>query len=506
MTAIIPQQADADLAEAVQLGAADGVFFSRFFFPKAMRQASPKMHYDVWDLIDLPDARLVGIEIFRGGAKTTICRIAAARRIGYGLTRTVLYIGKSGEHAQRSVQWLQRAVMFNSLYAGAFQLSKGDKWSPSGGEITIYHGILDIMITVIALGITGSIRGVNVDDYRPDLIVIDDVVDDENAATAVQREKVEDLVMGGLRESLAPASEAPDAKLIMLGTPQDKSDINELAQQDPEFHSLRFGCWTPETENLPLEQRQSSWPERWPSAVLRKEYQHAVARNQLSIWLREKECKLVSRESADFRAEWLQYWTVLPESGMTILIIDPVPPPSEAQIRKDLRDKDYEAFAVLRASGGKIYLCEYAINRGHDPNWTIATFFALAVKWRIHWYWAESYAYQRTLKWILENAMKERKLYFPFKHRDHDRRSKRDRVVQGLNGPASGGYFFCHQSHVDFIAQFTRYPKVDHDDLLEAVAVGCEILDEDMILEGEYSDVTEDEYEDIVDAEWQAAP
>ena len=94
-------------------------------------------------------------------------------------------------------------------------------------------GYLDILYGFSAAGITGSLRGINFDDYRPDLIIVDDPQTDETAATLEQRNKVADLILGAVKNSLAPATEEPNAKLVMAITPQHNEDISQQALSGP---------------------------------------------------------------------------------------------------------------------------------------------------------------------------------------------------------------------------------------------------------------------------------
>ena len=103
------------LDEAAVLGSHDGTFFGHYFFPKTSRQESAPFHDKIWTLLDEPTARRIGIQVFRGGAKTSLLRIFTARRVAYGLSNTILYIGKSERHAIRSVEWLKRHIEFNPL-------------------------------------------------------------------------------------------------------------------------------------------------------------------------------------------------------------------------------------------------------------------------------------------------------------------------------------------------------------------------------------------------------
>ncbi len=461
----VPTEAE-QLAELIELCAVDGEMFEQTFFPKTVRQASAPFHQEVWKLLD-SNNRLINIQVFRDGAKTTKLRIYTAKRIAYGLAHTILYIGKSQEQALRSVKWIRTAVEFNHAYRSVFKLKPGKKWQD--GEAETWHGTDEYPITILGMGITGSIRGINLDDYRPDLIIIDDVIDEENSATKEQREKINDLILGSLKNSLAPASEAPDAKLVMLQTPLDEEDASCMALSDSEWTSAVFPCWTAETIDLPLVQQESAWPARYPSAVYREEKQAAIARNKLSLWLREMECTLVSPETAAFRKEWLKYYKLLPEHMTIVIFIDPVPPPTTIQIAKGMRGKDYESFAVVGKHKGDYYLLDTVYNRGHEPDWTVNTFFELCTKWRPRTVVVETVAYQQTLSWLLKKAMQVRRQYFVIKEYK-DRRKKFDRIVDGLSGVASNGHLFVHAEQHEFITQFTRYPAVKHDDVIESVA------------------------------------
>ena len=177
------------------------------------------------------------------------------------------------------------------------------------------------------------------------------------------------------------------------------------------------------------------------------------------------------------------------------MAIDPVPPPSEIQIAKGLRGKDFEAFAVVGRYKGDCYLLEYSLNRGHDPTWTIAEFFRLAMKYRPRRIIVESIAYQRTLAWILRQAMNHQKRYFVIKETD-DKRKKYDKIVDGLNGTASMGHLFVRRDQHEFIAQFRAYPDVANDDLIETVAACVS----DLSGAGVYDDMG-DEYEEIIQQE-----
>jgi hypothetical protein len=503
-------QIEVEMEEYLQLLANSQEFFNREMFPDTVGQESPGFHFLMDEVLDDPLARFCNFQIFRGGAKTTKVRTYLAKRVAFAVSRTILIVGKSEGHAILTVGWLKRQIMRNKKFAGTFGLVKGEKWAE--GIIQIRNEVAGCDIWVLAYGITGSTRGINIDDHRPDLILVDDVVDDENALTPEGRMKTNALVHGALKNSLAPASEAPLAKMVIAQTPIDKEDVSCQALLNPEFKSLQFGCWSKDTESLDLTKRESAWPARWSSEVLRRQKLDAIASNTLSIFAREMECQLVTPETATFRMEWLQYWDELPprHEMHVIMVIDPVPPPSEAQLAKGLVGKDYEAFAVMGRWRGNIYLIESVYNRGHDPSWTLQTFAELNSRWRPRSVHVESVAYQRTLAWLIKQAMRQAGSYVMVDE-FVDRRAKDVKIKDGLIGVSSNRALYVHRKHSEFIGQFAAYGALggsrNPDDVIETVALGATILQKGSIAGDEYQNYMAPSDADIPDLEdYRGAP
>jgi terminase large subunit-like protein len=491
------------LRELVDLGAVDYRLFCKAFFPRTFRDDFPDYSDRLWDPLDSRAYAFINYQIFRGGSKTTTVRGFIAKRIAYALSRTIMIVCASSDKAEKTIRWLKGTVTRNQNFANAFQLKKGAKWSDV--EIEIIHGVAGHSIHVVGYGITGNVRGINIDDYRPGFIVVDDVINEENSATKEGRKKVEDLLLGAVANTLAPATEEPDAKMVLLQTPFQEEDASMQARKDPQWITVRQPCWTLQTEMLPIEHQRSAWESRFPTESLRAKKLGHIARNVASLWAREFEVRLVSAENTLFLREWLKVYEdyeSLPIQQMyTVISIDPVPPPSEVEMAKGLYGKNFEAISVIGYAHGKYFLLEYRLNRGHDPSWTIATIFELAFKWRVQQIVVETINYQKTLSWLIQQAMQRRRHYIPILE-DSDKRAKRDKIVQGLKGPTQHGQFYVHASMGDFIEAFANYTggSGGPDDLLDSVAMGVrsltsvEIMDE--LSEGSYGD--NDNADDLV--------
>lgn len=485
--------------ELVKLCAVDNDLFCRTFFPKTARQRSAPFHKDIWYHLEDPSKRFLNLVCFRDSAKTSLLRMFTGKRVAFNTSKTILYVGSSESHAVRSIQWIRSrieqkiaadGIAKSELFAQLFGLKAGKKWTDT--ELEIFHGVDAQPIWIMGVGITGNVRGINFDDYRPDLIILDDILTDENGATKEQRDKITDLVTGALKNSLSPATESPNAKLVMLNTPQHGDDVVAKAASDSEWFTARYSCWTKETEGLSNEQQVSAWEDRHPTPTRRLEKRKAIEANRLSSFIKEKEVRVVTKENALFHAEWLQFYKKgeEPKFGQTVLFIDPTPPPKDGASAKKIAVLDYEVIGAMRRANGNFYLLDYVGMQGTNPSWTLAKFFEFIFKYRPYKAVVEGVAYQRTLKWILEQEMKRRNQFITVETFD-DIRSKPIRIQTLIHGIASGGKLFVRPEMVEFIEQFTTYPSCDHDDYLDGVAMGIAGLT------NAYVDLGEGDYHEI---------
>lgn len=446
--------------EILSFGAVDPLFFTHTFFPKTARQASPDFHEDLWTLLENTD-RYVGIEMFRGSAKTSLARICCAKRVAYAISRTILFVSSSQAHAVRSVRWLKAQITHNRAFAEFFQLSKGAKWKDD--EIEIINGLENCRINVIAVGLTGQIRGLNLDDYRPDFIIIDDPDDEESTGTPEQRRKQSELFFGALQNSLAPASECPTAKMALLQTGLHREDLINTCHKDPSWTTIKEPCFVYGSGGRPEE---SAWPERWTFDTLMKEKRAYVARGQIHVWLREMECKIVSSETALFNPTFLKFYEDLPETMITFIGIDPAS--SEA---KDAHKSAIVCWGVYR---GKAYLLDYYTARGKNPEELWTEFFRMATTWNPRLVGIETIAYQRTLAWYFRQKMAATNTWFAIRE-VQDRRKKSDRIVQAHNGRLYNGQMHVRREHAEFIEALTDYTAEEDFDILDASAIALDL-------------------------------
>lgn len=450
-------------SEAIELSVADSIFYSHYWFPDITRQESPDFHGRIWTLFE--NNRFSNAEIFRGGAKTTIARLYMSKRIAYGLSHTILFVGPNRDpHASASVAWLMRQVEYNTEWAQAFGLKKGAKWTPTNCEVI--HEKFNYPIRIMAIGITGAVRGINIDGHRPDLVIVDDPCDEENTATPEQRNKISTLFFAAIKESLVPVSEDPTAAMMLLQTPLDEMDLSAECSKSSEFASLTVGILTDEDESI----AESSWPARWSKEVILAEKKASMERNQISLWMREKMCLIVARETSAFRQEWIVYWEVLPITARYVMAIDPAPILSD-KARMTGQVTDLQAVMVKCYWRGHVYVVEYHTSRDENPDELVSHLNRMLRKYPILRCGVEGTAYQRTLKWFIEREIRAGKMKAVYIVELPAVGSKRTRIIQAHTGVASNGMFHIHTSHTEFLEQWIKFPNTRFKDLLDVSAM-----------------------------------
>jgi hypothetical protein len=485
------------LSEAVTLGAVDDDFFGSFFFPSTFRQPHPSFSRQIQSAFDDPTSRYVAMKMFRGSSKTTRVRCRIAKHISYALSRTIFLVSNAQKHSVFSLRWLRKQIEYNQRWATAFGLCKGGTWSEE--IIEIVHTVSGHTIAVLALGITGQIRGINIDDYRPDFIVLDDPDNEETTGTPEQREKTQALVFGSLKQSLAPPTEAPLAKMAVLQTPLDKEDTIALCERDPAFRTVTVSCFN--------ELGQSSWPERFPTPFFINEKDMHIRMNKLSLWMREMECRIVSPELSAFQEPWLQEYDELPPEYDVLLGIDPA--------RSDDKEaSDQVAMAVAFGRGtakGNVYILEYTANTGEMPDAVAAYVIQCKLKYkgRLRKLAVETIAYQKILAWYIEKTMAANRLWIPIDEIE-DKRQKADRIVQEIVGVASSGRLHVKRKvHTKFVQQFVEFApraKGQKVDVLDCLSIILKSSRQGYTVDADFSVIEDDEREIKPLDNWRHAP
>lgn len=445
--------------EAIARGGSNVIVFGNLFLPRTFRQASPEFHFELADILAQP-SRLNAFSVFRDGAKTTLLRAYTLQRICYGLSNTVMFVSATQDHSILSLDWLANQIERNKRIQDAFGLRPGRKWNETYREIiSDFH---PDPIVVLAMGITGQTRGFNVDDHRPDLIIGDDLQTEENVGTDVQQEKTHGLVFASLLNSLSPASENPLAKAVFLQTPMRRGDIIDTCLRDPTFMSKVFSVFD--------EHGESRWEARYSTATLLADKAAHVARGQYSMWMSEKECRIVKSENKTFDVANVQFWEDLPQRNHgCVTAIDPAS-------SEDKRASDNVILTAMR-QGPDIYVAAYKAAKGQMPEQVANDFFNHVFLFGPSKLVVETVGYQKVLAKYITQQMLVRRVFRPVKE-VQDRRAKSDRIIQALAGLIAHRHLFVHKSMLELLDQLDAFEpdREGRFDIIDALAMACDDL------------------------------
>jgi len=275
---------------------------------------------------------------------------------------------------------------------------------------------------------------------------------------------------------------------VFLQTPLNRLDAIETCMKDPQWHGRRFGILD--------DQNRSLWESRWPTETVLAEKQSAIARGQYSLWMREKECKIVSHTGKTFDIGKLRYWTDYPPNLLKVISIDPA--------SSDSKTADDCVVMTIGLTATDVYVLRYEAEKGMMPDAVSNHFFQMMMDFAPVKCAVETISYQRILAWFLEEEMKKRRMFLAM-DKIQDKRSKANRIIQSLVGLVAYGHLHVHASMDKLVTQMDEYDPADaslHDDILDALSMGIlsvnPALRSSLTVEGEYSIVDdESDYKQI---------
>jgi len=201
----------------------------RYMFPSYFSAPFAAHHRELWEWVWAlemgvrPDAAFVGVWS-RGGAKSTAAEGAVAACGARHTRQFVLYVCGAQHLADDHVQNI--AGMLESPHIGRSYPELGaravGKYGSSKGwrrnRLRTASGLI-----VDALGLDTAARGIKVDEFRPDLIVFDDIDDERDGPGQVEK-KIRDVT-----QKLLPTGGPSLAVLVIQNVPNPEGIVARLS-------------------------------------------------------------------------------------------------------------------------------------------------------------------------------------------------------------------------------------------------------------------------------------
>ena len=485
-----------------KLGAIDMEFFGRAYFPHYFSRPSPEFHREldaIWQqgvlkgrypltpadtkaISRLPGVRRA-VAAPRGHAKSTNLTFKGTMHSTlYGYKHYPIIISDSSEQAEGFLDNIRVEFEENTAILEDFGSLAGSVWR-SNVLVTKTN------IKIEAIGSGKKIRGRKHRNWRPDLIILDDVENDENVRTPEQRKKLKDwfdkavsksgddytdIVYIGtllhydslLAKTLTnPAYRSIKYKAVIQFSQADdlwqqwESIFTDLSNDDRESEALAF--FQAHKEAM-LEGTQVLWEEKlsyYDLMVMR------VSEGEASF-NSEEQNEPINPDDCLFMEEWFDYYNEAEVNfGDPAFDFFGFIDPSLGKTKRS----DFSAIVTLakHKGSGYMYVVDADIGRRH-PDRIIADVLAKERWLRAsfgHGYrklGAETNQFQWFLKEELAKASAKAGLYLPIE--EVQQTSDKVMRIQTLQPDVKNKYIKFNRRHKRLLEQLTQFPMGAHDD------------------------------------------
>ena len=456
-------QAQAGLAEVKSLLRNSGEFFIEFFLGHAIEYRVPRFHIEIWDrLIDQGLQRLL-LAVPRGHAKTTLAKLAVIWYFLFTSHRFCVYLSNTNAIAKNAckdiINFLQ-SENFIRVFGRVNIIKESETESLWIFEIGKKRCILR------ALGAGQQVRGLNIDNERPDIAVADDVEDMENTDTELQQKKLDKWVFGTFIKALGKRH-----KLIWIGNMLGRTTLLARLSKIPTWNPIVFGCMIKDVNGhlRPL------WPEVWSMEAILKDFAEYKALGLVETWMCEM-MNMPGHGQNGFRQDQINYSPIpTPDSLKAAFItIDP------AFGKKSNNDRTGIVVHGIPVRG-PVTVCQHVNERLREFQ-IFQICLELSKKWGARVWGIESVAAQSVLITLFETFLAERQMInrieiVPLKAGRGD--PKRLRISSWVSMMEEGSYAIG-EDDVEITTQLLNYSMVkddQEDDLIDSCAYGPQMLE-----------------------------
>jgi len=328
------------------------LMFFHLYFPHYVKYEIAEFQKDIFRITEDLSNKLACIVAFRGSGKSTIVTFSYSlwAILGIQSKKFVLIVCRTQAQARQQMTNIKSELENNKYLRsdlGPFQEEAGGEWASS--SIVFKNTGARIMVA----SLEQSIRGIRHHEYRPDLIILDDVEDVNSTKTYESRQKTFEWYT----REIVPLGDMETRILIVANLLHDDSLVMRL--RDKIVRKELKG----EFRMFPLldEDGKCLWPGKFDTQEKIEELHQSTA-SELA-WQQEYILNPVTDETRVVHTEWLQYYDRIPEpkQGDEPVIYTGV------DIAMSLKDTaDYTAMVSARVIGRgkdmKIYILPNPVN------------------------------------------------------------------------------------------------------------------------------------------------
>ena len=252
------------------------MYFSHYFFLEPA-----EFHKELIKAMTDEDEEMIAIIGFRGSAKSTHASMAyPAWQAIRAEHHFIILINDTGTQRDINIQNIKTEFEENLLLRTDFPLVKPSKKKWTAGEMEFTN---DVFILGRSRG--QKVRGLRYRQWRPSLIVGDDLEDLEWVRSKDNRDKTERW----LKSEVIPAQEETKAKMMIIGNLLHTDALMARLKKHKLMKVLEFPLIDPITKEI-------TWKAKYPDMAAILKQKEKIGKT--SVWLREYLLKIVPEEGA----------------------------------------------------------------------------------------------------------------------------------------------------------------------------------------------------------------
>lgn len=384
------QAVQIDNAELLHALEHNAEFFLHFCLGEELTYPVPQFHKDIFRQMTQTTSQLYCCAVPRDHAKTTLAKLSAVWYFLFSDYRFILYISNTSNIAVEACRDIISTIECDNMIA-TFGVPR---FYTRQEGLGLYRWELGKKMCILrALGAGQQVRGLNIDQQRPQVIIIDDLESVENIATEDQYNKLKRWTYG----TLFKAADKFSHKIIQIGNMISSKCLIAEHCADPDWESVHYGAIL--ADGTPL------WPEAWPVEKLMADYNRYKRAGMVDTWLQEMQNLPVAGSGGLIHAEEIKYTPrMVPGDCQYGFITIDLAISSQTWAHKT-------AVCVHGWNGECWTLCEVLAERGWEPVELFNTVIYLTRKWHVFVIAMEAVAFQAALKPVFEYLSRSMGIY-----------------------------------------------------------------------------------------------
>ncbi len=451
-------------------------FFVSNYFPHYVRSSSrSQLHNYLFEhlpqVLQQPSSVHLAIAAPRGEAKSTLvsqlftlyCLVAQKKRYA-------LIVMDSIDQAYPMLEAIKVELEFNQRLRVDFPeiAGQGRVWQAA----TI---VTKANQKVQVAGSGKKLRGLRHGAYRPDLVVLDDIENDEQVRSPEQRDKLHDW----LKKTVLPLGAAGDKlDVVYIGTILHYDSVLNRTLSSKAWKTAKFKALIRQPDDMSLWDKWEDFYLNEGEAVADAFYtqnQAAMDKGAVVSWAARPILTLMKIRARDghatFDSEYqndplssddamfanaLTYWTELPGELVYFGALDP-------SLGKAGASRDPSAILVggYHRETGKLYVIEAQVKK-RLPDLIIEDVIRMQKQYQCQRWFVETVQFQEFLKDELVKRSAQRGIPVPATAT----KPNTDKMlrIESLQPHMANGLILLHSSQATLISQLRHFPKADHDD------------------------------------------